>query len=667
MSPLTRFLLSITIIFSSIAAAPFSHPLSQPHMSTADVLQQLGGQPCFAGSAFTCVTVDVPLDHFNPGDTRTTKVTFAVLPTAGPRKGMFVTVTGGPGLSGVLSADWYTSRLDTGIPAAFDIVFFDQRGVGMSGGLACPYAAEHLYQFGGGGAQTPAQKASLKKVTQKFSKDCVDETGNPELLPYLGTAQAVEDLENFRQLIGDQKFWMYGESNGTSFVQTYAARHGDHLAGMILDGTVDPTLSGFDFYKNQAQGFNDTLLATFNACNADPACARNMDDDAAKAYDQLAGKLQEHPIPFKFPLPAGGYAKREFTFSNLEYVAGSQMYGEGDRMMFNRALAAYASREDLAPLARLLYFWLGLDPQTLELIPQYYFSDAVFYGAECQDYGYPGRTPDEKARNFFKAGDPVTASVPRLATVFYGDLPCAYWPNPTTNMTRPGYLSAPGVPTLVLGATADPSTPVGEGINVYKHLADGYLITQRGGPHIIFGHGNACPDALVTDFLVNDGMPAQRETVCDGVVTTDYVPLAPDRANDFRSPLKALASAETEIDYLPEYYYWGGGTPVSVGCTFGGTFAFEPAPTGANFTLTNCAFTGSFMMTGTGSYDPTTDTFSLKVDTAGRWQCSLDYTHSGDNKTIAGKCDDRSTSDHEQDQGHHKPDFEKHERPDDHR
>ena len=94
--------LIVVLLFSSIAAAPYRQTLQTP---MDDLLDALGGYECFEGSAFTCVTIEVPLDHFNPSDTRTLNVTFAVLPAAGARKGMFVTATGGPGYSGISSAD----------------------------------------------------------------------------------------------------------------------------------------------------------------------------------------------------------------------------------------------------------------------------------------------------------------------------------------------------------------------------------------------------------------------------------------------------------------------------------------------------------------------------------------------------------------------------------
>ena len=46
-----------------------------------------------------CGTLTVPLDHFDPANTSTIDVVFAILPASGAAKGAFVTATGGPGTS----------------------------------------------------------------------------------------------------------------------------------------------------------------------------------------------------------------------------------------------------------------------------------------------------------------------------------------------------------------------------------------------------------------------------------------------------------------------------------------------------------------------------------------------------------------------------------------
>jgi len=629
-SKLIHLSLSFILLFTTLSAASIqaSTNTAAHHETTEQILRRLGSQPC-PDSDFTCVTLTMPLDHFNPSDPRTIDVVFAVLPAAGHRKGMFVTATGGPGTSGLAAKDSYTAAFDSSIPRRFDIVFFDQRGVAASGGLACPVAAATFYQTDKR-ADTLQQETALKDSAQTFAHDCVSEMDNPEILPYLGTAQAVEDLETFRQLLGDDKFWLYGESYGTQYAQTYATAHPDHLAGLMLDGTVDLTLTGIEYFVQQSQAFNDALVLTQEACNDDPACAEDSGGDGLAAYDHLAARLKQSPRSFRFPLPNGGYARRNFTFADLETTAYGQMYSEPDRMLFQRAVAA-STRGDIVPLARLLYLTLGLDPQTLEVTPDPSYSDGMYYSVECQDYAYFTGAPAERAELFVRAGDPVDAALPRMISIFYGDLPCTYWPDAPQDETRPAPLIAEGIPTLVLGATADPATPVGNGVSVYERLDDGYLITQQGGPHVIFGRGNACPDDMVTAFLVRDRVPAQRETECEGVVADEYAPLAPVNASAFGSPLEAFESADSELYYLPEYYYWDGVTPTSVGCPYGGTFAFEPDGNRYAFTLNRCAFSRNWAMTGSGNYNPDNDRLVLEVRVRGT---DYRYVRRGDRTSV---------------------------------
>ncbi len=596
---------------------------------TTAILARLGGYPC-PNSDFTCINLTAPLDHFDPASGETMEVVFAVLPASGERKGMFVTVVGGPGGSGLAVADSYTAAFDPRIPEHFDIVFFDQRGVGASGELACPDAAATYYRADWQ-ARTPQQEAALVAAARTFAQDCVREMGlPPERLRFYGTEQAIEDLEAFRAALGDAQFWLYGESYGTQFAQTYAAAHPDRLAGLILDGTVDLTLSGPDYYREQAQAFSDVLAMTLQACDADPDCAADFGGSALAFYDDAAAELASAPAVFRFPLPSGGLSQeRAFTLTDLETAAANYLYSEGARMILQRALAA-AARNDLVPLARMLYDALSLDPETLAAIPDPTFSDAAFYAVECRDYTFFSGTPDERAEAYLRAGDAVEAALPRLASIFYGDLPCVFWPGGTEDVPRPAPLIAEGIPTLVLGATADPATPVGNGEQVYRRLADGYLVTTEGGAHVIFGRGDACPDDLVTAFLVDDQRPAQRETRCEGVVATPYVPPIPVSAADFADPLDALSWVDDEIYYLPEYYYWDLETPTSVGCPYGGTLSFAPSDVGETLTLDGCAFSAGFVMAGSGTYDYGAGRFSLDVTVTGLANGSLIYTREDD-------------------------------------
>jgi pimeloyl-ACP methyl ester carboxylesterase len=362
---------------------------------------------------------------------------------------------------------------------------------------------------------------------------------------------------------------------------------------------------------------------TLAACNADEACIADMGGEAVARYDALAARLRDSPATFAFPLPSGGTAERRITFGDLESAAAGYLYAENGRMILLRALAAAASRDDFVPLARILYESLSLDPETLAPVPDPTFSDAIYYSVECNDYDYG------PAEEYIRAGDAVDASLPRFDSIFYGDLPCAFWPEDDLDAGRPAPLVAEGLPTLVMVGTADPATPLPNARRIIGHLDDGYLVIEQGGPHVIFGWGNECVDSLVTDFLVDDILPA-RETSCPGVVTNEYLPLAPADASAFADPLEALASVDDEVYYLPEYYYWDLETETAVGCPYGGTLTFGPAAIGEVWELDGCAFARGFVMTGSALYDYIRGEFTLTVSVSGLADGQLVYTRSDD-------------------------------------
>jgi pimeloyl-ACP methyl ester carboxylesterase len=591
-------------------------------MDTTTILDELDAYPC-PDSAFTCVDLQVPLDHFNPGTDETIQVVFGVLPASGESKGMFVTATGGPGYAGLASADDYTSYFDPSILENFDIVFFDQRGTGQSDGMQCVNAAVAFYRADWQ-TDTPIHQADFSNTAETFALDCVQEMGLPvEDLPYYSTRQAVEDLEIFRQAMGSQLMWLYGESYGTQYAQTYAEVHPEGLGGMILDGTVDLTLSGPDYYIGAANSFFNTLVDSLNACSVDESCGPDLGGEALSYYQTLSAEILASPQKVNFPLPSGELESRLFSFSDLEYVVSSEVYTEGSRLILLRALAS-ARQGDLVPLLRLLYIDLGLDSQTLEPIPYPDYSDAAYYTITCDDYSYYSGTPAERAQAMFTDGQTLASSVPYLSSIFYGDIPCLFWPV-QGETERPAALTAQGIPTLVLGATADPITPVQYGEAVFSRLADGYLITTQGGAHVTFGRGNACPDEIVTAFLVDGKTPAERRTSCDGVLYNSYVPLSSTDLAAYADPLEAMIAVDTEIYYLPEYYYWDVLTATSVGCPYSGTLLFEATDTGEAYTLDQCAFINGFSLSGTGSYDYETSLFILEVTVSGAGTGTLSY------------------------------------------
>lgn len=615
---------------------------SQPALAAPGARAQVSEQPC-PDSAFTCIRLAVPLDHFDPANARAIDVVFGILPARDParRKGMLVTAVGGPGASGLANADDYAAGFADEVRDAFDLVFFDQRGIGLSGGFDCPQAVATYYQTDGR-ARTPAQERAAVAAAREFTAACLAQLP-AEDVQFYGTRQAVEDLEAFRRHIGDENIWLYGESYGTQFAQWYAAAHPDHVAGLVLDGVVDLTLSGPEYLRDTTQAFNAVLVATLEACDADDACRADVGGSAIAAYDALAQRLDAAPVEFAFPLSTGQIATRTLGLSELETAVSSTLYSEGERMLLQRAVAA-AANGDFVPLARLFALALGLNPDTLEASPDPTYSDAAYYAVTCADYAYFEGTPEQRARQYLRAGDAVDRAVPRMNSVYYGDLPCAFWPRASeTRVSPPAY--EPGfatlIPTLVLGATADPATPVGQGEAVFDRLNNSYLITQRGGPHVIYNRGNACPDDIVNALLVDGTQPARAEIECEGVVADPYVALAPRDAAEYADVLDALMALEAELLASPEFLSWDGRATLHVGCARGGAVSFLALPSGATqIALNACAISHDFAVTGRGRDDVARDRFTLDATLDGRWSGALRYAREGERYRADGTVDD---------------------------
>jgi pimeloyl-ACP methyl ester carboxylesterase len=491
--------------------------------SIAEKLDELGGQPCQDIDDFTCVTITVPLDHFDPANTETIDIVFAVAPALGERKGMYVQAfPGGPGGEGITVAS--TFYFPESIPENYDIVFFDQRGLGLSNPLECKTTyANHFLKYlnenddiGDEGYDTPEEQQAAAQDAQSFVNDCIAEIGvDPSHLKFFTTDQVAEDIESFRQAIGDDKFMLYGASYGTAVAQTYARAHADHLFGLILDGTQDTTLSGDEIAFSQWEAMNMVLEEVFKACDADGDCSSEVGMKSQAAYDELAQKLANAPITFDYPLPNGGTIKQTFTLHMLDYTASYHLYGLEGRRELMRALGA-AHRGDMTPMADLFYGVSEIDPSTGKYLGDPNFSYTMYHIVWCGDDAYYSGTSQERAAKLLEEGQKLNGLVPRLdIDVLTLGLTCAYWPHAPTNPENLEPLRAEGVPTFVLNATLDPATPFHEGKTVFENLDNGYHLYVEGGLHGIYGWGFECPDQYVNDFLVNGTLPSHREIVCD--------------------------------------------------------------------------------------------------------------------------------------------------------
>ncbi len=597
-------------------------------------------EPC-PESRFTCITLRVPRDHFGAADGPTFDVTFGLLRASQtPRKGVWVTITGGPGTAGLASADSYTDTFDPAIVEQYDIVFLDQRGVGQSEPIQCPEATLAYYTTEALPTLSDEQAAAFAVAAGRYAEDCVEESGIDRAdLPYFSTRQAVEDLEAFRLWLKADKLDLYGESYGTQYAQTYAAAHPEHLHSLFIDGAVDLTLTGLDYYIEDVSAYEETLLMTLDRCTQDPVCSADVDlgprrggsGDALATFDGLVERLPDGPIAYDFVDASGEIQRRTFSLGDLETATAGYLGSTADRMLLQRAIAQ-ASHGNLLPLARMLYVSLGQDPETLEAVPDPSWSDGMYYAVQCMDYAYGTGSAAERVAAYLAAEAAANVDAVRLGSIAYEDLPCASWPVHPASQERPAYLTDTPFPVFVLNSSTDPATPYAGALRIFDHLADGYLVTTPGGPHVLFGRGESCPDELVTAFLVDDELPADRRTECDFIGTQPYVPIPAATVDEYATTLDALIAMDDEINWNVDYWEWYGDDTLTFGCWHGGTISYEASDAGYAVALDACAFSAGLPLTGSASINDD-GSFDLSATTAGDSQ--LTYSRDVDGNQAA--------------------------------
>ena len=503
------------------------------------------------------------------------------------RLGTLVVASGGPGVSGIVTADDTIKGLDARLTDVYDIVFFDARGVGDSDYVDCPDASSQY--------QATLSFDARPTVIDDFVDSCIDETGvDPARLGEYGSAQIAEDIETIRRDLGIDRIALYAESYGTLAAQRYAVAHPDHLAALILDGTIDLAEPTDRTWREATRGFDDVLRRTLATCRSTPACRF----DAASVWDDVFDSLDLAPASASYADTDGHVTGWQVTSDLARESLIDAMYDRVGRMLAMRSLSA-ADGGDWVPLARLIYS--GSVSMVRSTV-----SDFAYYATSCADRVIEGADSDAAAYLAALRRSPL-AKAP-AGGVYLSSAACHAWPlKPATSIPQAVPTSAT-FPVVLLAATADPITPPSHAERIFKRyspLTDTYLIETKDGPHVTFGRGAHCPDDAVVALLVDGTRPDAARTMCPGEITAPFLGF-PDSAAAL-DPIAFRATAlDLELLAHPDYQAWDGVRPLTVGCRYGGRLEVrteqDADQTVERIDVEGCAVVDDEPLNGTGTY-----------------------------------------------------------------
>ncbi len=225
-----------------------------------------------------CGTIDVPEDYAHP-DAQKLTLHFDILPPlrADAHGLPIFHLEGGPGGSAItgFGQAWYASYQS--LRKEHAVVLIDQRGIGQSGSLQCTEITSHALDDL---AVTKTSAAGGKEDLQRLA-DCFTRLSKTTDLQSYTTNALANDTDAIRAGLGYDQIELFGNSYGTSLGQIYLKRHGEHVAGLVLDSVTGPWNHWTLDAANNGQAALDKLFAL---CQADPVCNAT--------YPDLTGQLQ---------------------------------------------------------------------------------------------------------------------------------------------------------------------------------------------------------------------------------------------------------------------------------------------------------------------------------------------------------------------------------------
>lgn len=472
----------------SVTKAPDTEGVS------ADLLpfygQELEWTACDEGTAgFDCTYVTAPLDWENPG---AGEIELSVVrhQAAGEAMGSLLTNPGGPGGSG---REFILGSLDYAVGAElienYDVIGFDPRGVGDSTAVRCFDAAEmdsYLYDIPASPRGSAEWEAELTERNAAFAQACDANSGG--ILPHITTVNSARDMDLIRAVLGDTELNYLGFSYGTFLGATYANLYPEKAGRLVLDGAIDPAVSGVDVGTTQALGFESALRAYMKDCLDSGSCPFNGTVDEAMAdLGALLAAVDRSPLP----------------------NGDGRMLG-ADSLMTAIIVTLY-SQDSWSALTQGLDGVLQGDPYVAFYLADVYNaredgvyldnSTEAFRAYNCMDYPVEN---DQAAQD--AADAKIAEGAPTIAPYWSGPDSCEVWPYPPTG-TR-GEIHAEGAgPILVVGTTNDPATPYEWSVALAEQLEEGILITRVGEGHTGYNKGNICVDDAVEAFFIDDAVP----------------------------------------------------------------------------------------------------------------------------------------------------------------
>ena len=218
-----------------------------------------------------CGVLEVPLDYSDL-EGETIEIALLRIPASSNKpKGVVLSNPGGPGESGVdFVYSWSVEFVENLGLEDFDIVGFDPRGVGRSGGLSCLTDQQNDKFVYLDYTPDDDREQELFDEWMAIEEPCTEKFG--KALRFYSTENTARDMDLIRESMGFETINYLGISYGTYLGGVYATLFPDRVESMFLDSAYDPQGdSAEQDYLTQAEGFEKAFNNWVDWCESTPA------------------------------------------------------------------------------------------------------------------------------------------------------------------------------------------------------------------------------------------------------------------------------------------------------------------------------------------------------------------------------------------------------------
>lgn len=508
------------------------------------------------GVVFECARIRVPLDYDQPRR-HSIRVELIRIPAsdAESRQGSILLNPGGPGGSGidfVLGFGPFVGRaLGPDVPAQFDIVGFDPRGIARSTPVRCFSTVERALAIKPPIAFpiTADEEELFKQSDHELASACWRRGQARRIGQHMSTANVARDMDVIRASLGDEFLNYLGLSYGTYLGATYANLFPDRVRSVVVDGVLDPIAwvnaekeVPFTTRLRSDKGAAETLEEFFAQCEAAATGNCALAPKASERFAAVADSLLEEPIAFVDPETGETLLLQyqdaiAFTLASLYSPFGyAELAG-----LVAVIESATATPEEVGRSVAAVESVLGR--QRYENVVE------GFPAVACTDSSNP-RSYDVWSTEG-AAADAEFGYFGRLWT--WASSPCARWPFRDRDRYQGPFDATTANPVLVIGNLYDPATRYEGAQTLRSILPNSALLTVDAPGHTSLGI-SACAGFIVGQYFLDPTVAGAVDGVtCPAEFNAfDIVALPPATAGSKADAATEAATADSDAASMVE-------------------------------------------------------------------------------------------------------------------